>query len=215
MKLDWRLLLMKLTEIIDKYNMNGFKGNYDIQGRHLGGWGTDKDAEHSYCDYYEEVLEPFIDKDVEVLELGTNYGCSAILWYEHLPKSNLVLLDIAETINPKCWDIMDKDRFVYANCDAYDKSSAEQVSKLRPDGFDIIFEDGPHTLESQVDTLKYYSDQLKVGGKIFIEDVQEFEHFEVLENVVNELDGDYETKKIDLRGNKNRYDDLIFEVTKK
>ena len=36
---------MKLTEIIDKYNMNGFKGNYDIQGRHLGGWGTDKDAE--------------------------------------------------------------------------------------------------------------------------------------------------------------------------
>ena len=49
---------MKLTEIIKKYDMNGFKGNYDSQGQHLGGWGTDKDAEHSYCEYYEEVLKP-------------------------------------------------------------------------------------------------------------------------------------------------------------
>ena len=27
----------QLVEIIEKYNMNGFKGNYDSQGQHLGG----------------------------------------------------------------------------------------------------------------------------------------------------------------------------------
>ena len=205
----------QLIEIIKKYDMNGFKGNYSAQGEHLGGWGTDKDAEHSYCEYYEQVLKPFVKKKVNILELGANYGCSGILWYEFLPKSKLVMLDIAETMNPKCWEIMDNDRFIYANCDAYVEENSEEVKKLQPKGFDIIFEDGPHTVESQVATLELYLEQLKVGGKMFIEDVQDPNHFDILEKVVEEIDGEYETEQIDLRENKDRYDDLIFVVTKK
>ena len=206
---------MKLTEIIKKYDMNGFKGNYGPQGQHLGGWGTDKDAEHSYCEYYEEVLKPFIKKKVNILELGANYGCSGILWHDYLPNSKLVMLDIEETINPKCWDIMDENRFTYANCDAYVKESSDEVKKLQPEGFDLIFEDGPHTVDSQVATLELYLEQLNIGGKMFIEDVQDPNHFDTLEKVVEEMDGEYETEQIDLRENKDRYDDLIFVVTKK
>ena len=128
----------QLIEIIKKYDMNGFKGNYSAQGQHLGGWGTDKDAEHSYCEYYEEVLKPFVKKTVNVLELGANYGCSGILWHDYLPKSKLFMLDIEETINPKCWEVMDEDRFTYANCDAYVKESSDEVKKLQPEGFDLI-----------------------------------------------------------------------------
>ena len=92
----------QLIEIIKKYDMNGFKGNYSAQGQHLGGWGTDKDSQHSYCDYYESVLKPFINKEINVLELGVYYGCSSILWHDYLPKSKLVMLDIEDNINPKC-----------------------------------------------------------------------------------------------------------------
>ena len=69
----------QLVEIIEKYDMNGFKGRYDSSGRHLGGWGTDKNDWHGYCDYYVEELTKFKERDVSLLELGTNYGCSAIL----------------------------------------------------------------------------------------------------------------------------------------
>ena len=205
----------QLVEIIKKYNMNGFEGNYSAQGQHLGGWGTDKDAEHSYCEYYEEVLNPFIEKNINILELGANYGCSGILWHDYLPNSKLVMLDIEETINPKCWDIMDENRFTYANCDAYVKESSDEVKKLQPEGFDLIFEDGPHTVDSQVATLELYLEQLNIGGKMFIEDVQDPNHFDILEKIVEEMGGEYETEQIDLRENKDRYDDLIFVVTKK
>jgi hypothetical protein len=125
------------------------------------------------------------------------------------------MLDIEETINPKCWEVMDEDRFTYANCDAYVKESSDEVKKLQPEGFDLIFEDGPHTVDSQVATLELYLEQLNIGGKMFIEDVQDPNHFDILEKVVEEMDGEYETEQIDLRENKDRYDDLIFVVTKK
>lgn len=208
-----------LVEIIEKYNMNGLNGRYDAQGRHLGGWGTDKNDWHSYCDYYEEKLTPYQDKELSVLEVGTNYGCSAIMWHDFLPKSQLLLLDIQETINPKAWEIMDESRFTYANCDAYLDESASEVKKLVPNGFDIIFEDGPHTLESQLRFLDLYLPMLREGGTIFIEDIQEYEHFDLLLDKLQSLtkdDGEFEYLHtfVDLRENKNRYDDLIFEIKK-
>tara|TARA_Y100001935_G_scaffold191497_1_gene159699 strand:- start:3468 stop:4097 length:630 start_codon:yes stop_codon:yes gene_type:complete len=204
----------QLVEIIEKYNMNGFNGRYDSQGRHLGGWGTDKDTEHGYCDFYVENLEKYKDKDVSVLELGTNYGCSAILWHDYLTKSRLLLLDIQETMNPKCWEIMDNKRFMYANCDAYDEDTPAEVKKVRPEGFDIIFDDGPHTLESQELCIEYYLPMLKEGGTLFIEDVQRVEDFEALDKKLEEVGGDrYVGRGVDLRHLKNRYDDLIFAIT--
>ena len=204
----------QLVEIIEKYNMNGFKGNYDAQGQHLGGWGTDKNDWHGYCDYYEKTLSEYKEKEVFVLELGTNYGCSAIMWYDFLPKSQLLLLDIEETINPKCWDIMDANRFIYANCDAYDEETPSEVKTLIPNGFDIIFDDGPHTIESQKKCIEYYIPMLNNNGIMFIEDVQKIEDFDDLEEQFNEvtetLEGKYSFEKIDLRYVKDRYDDLIF-----
>jgi predicted RNA-binding protein len=124
-------------------------------------------------------------------------------------------MDIEEYLSAKCWDIFDKDRFIYVNCDAYTTTNGEKVKELKPNGFDIIFEDGPHTLQSQIATLEIYLKQLKTGGKLFMEDIQSVDDFDKLEEVVKEMDGKYETERIDLRENKNRYDDLIFVVGKK
>ena len=206
----------QLVEIIEKYKMNGFEGRYSNRGEHLGGWGTDKNDCHGYCDYYEKSLSQYKDKEVSLLELGTNYGCSAIIWHDFLSKSKLLLLDIAETINPKCWDIMDTDRFIYANCDAYDPKTPAEVMKVKPEGFDIIFDDGPHTLKSQKECIELYLSMLNKDGAMFIEDVQEVGWFGDLEETFNEvketLDGEYTCENVDLRHVKDRYDDLIFVV---
>ncbi len=206
----------QLVEIIEKYDMNGFKGRYDSSGRHLGGWGTDKNDWHGYCDYYVEALTEFKDKEVSLLELGTNYGCSAILWHDFLPKSKMLLLDIQETMNPKCWDIMDNDRFTYANCDAYDEETPSEVENLFPDGFDIIFDDGPHTVKSQKECIEYYLPMLNNNGTMFIEDVQSVDDFDELQKSFDEvketLEGNYSCERVDLRYVKDRYDDLIFVI---
>ena len=168
----------ELVEIIEKYNMNGFQGSYSPSGKHLGGWGTDKNDWHGYCDYYVEALTRFKDREVSVLEIGTNYGCSAILWHDFLPKSKMLLLDIQETMNAKCWEIMDNDRFTYANCDAYDEDTPEEVRGVVPGGFDIIFDDGPHTVKSQKECIEYYLPMLNINGTMFIEDIQSVDDFD-------------------------------------
>ena len=206
----------ELVNIIKKYDMNGFRGKYDNYGKHLGGWGTDKDESHSYCDYYESMLNSYRESDVSVLEIGTNYGCSAILWHDFLPKSKMLLLDIQETMNPKCWDIMDNDRFTYANCDAYDEETPSEVVDLFPDGFDIIFDDGPHTMKSQKKCIKHYLPMLNKNGVMFIEDVQSVDDFDELQKFFDEtkktLEGNYSCERVDLRYVKDRYDDLIFVI---
>jgi len=214
----------QLVEIIEKYDMDGFKGRYDSSGKHriahtnqhLGAWGTDKNDWHGYCDYYLEELTKFKDKEVSLLELGTCYGCSAILWHEFLPKSKLLLLDIQETMNPDCWEIMDKDRFTYVLCDAYVDETISEVKTLFPDGFDIIVDDGPHSLKSQKECIEYYLPMLNKNGSMFIEDVQKESYFDELQKSFDEvketLEGNYTCERIDLRHIKGRYDDLIFTI---
>ena len=208
----------QLVEIIEKYKMNGFDEKWDSMGRSLGGWGTDKNDWHGYCDYYEEQLLPYQDREVNVLEIGSCFGCSAIMWHDFLPKSKILMLDIFDKLSPKCWDIMDNDRFTYANCDAYDTETIPEVKNLFPDGFDIIFDDGPHTLQSQKECLDYYLPLLKTGGSLFIEDVQSYEELEKLQEhfdgMVKTCDGEYSSELVDLRYVKDRYDDLIFAVKK-
>jgi len=205
----------QLVEIIEKYKMNGFDEKWDSMGRSLGGWGTDKNDWHGYCDYYEEQLTPYKDKEVNVLEIGSCFGCSAIMWHDFLPKSKILMLDIFDKLSSKCWDIMDNDRFTYANCDAYDEDTIPEVKNLF-DGFDVIFDDGPHTLESQKLCIDYYLPMLNVDGSMFIEDVQKYEELEELkehfDNIVKSYDGEYTCEIVDLRYVKDRYDDLIFAI---
>ena len=91
-----------------------------------------------------------------------------------------------------------------------------EVKNVFPDGFDIIFDDGPHTLESQKKCIEYYLPLLKGGGTMFIEDVQKVEDFEDLKECFDEveetLEGKYTYDEVDLRYVKNRYDDLIFAI---
>ena len=77
--------------------------------------------------------------------------------------------------------------------------------------FDIMIDDGPHTLESMIFFIKNYLPMLKDDGILIIEDVSSIDWIDKLTNVVpNEL------KKFigvyDLRTNKDRFDDILFVI---
>ena len=97
--------------------------------------------------------------------------------------------------------------------DAYDKNFSDTFDK-----FDIIIDDGPHTLDSQLKSIELYLPKLKKDGIFIIEDVQNFKFFDTLtdkykivcDSIDNEIE--YVVEYIDLRDKKGRWDDLLFLV---
>jgi cephalosporin hydroxylase len=199
---------MTLREIIAHYDING----------HEKDGGTDKDTFHSYIELYERLLAPFVDKAITLVEIGIQYGGSMLLWQDYLPKAQFVFVDNVNSIHPKILDHVDSDRTSILFQDAYNDIGVEDVDHLAKSGasggIDFIIDDGPHTLQSQIDFLRLYLPLLNEGGIALIEDVQDVQWFASLEAEVEKLGSEFAFERVDLRGVKGRYDDLVFVVQK-
>ena len=197
---------MTLREIIAKYDING----------HEKDGGTDKDTFHSYIELYEQLLAPFVDKAITLVEIGIQYGGSMLLWQDYLPKAEFIFVDNVNSIHPKVLDRLDPDRTCILFEDAYDDAWAEYVGYLAETGpsggIDFIIDDGPHTLQSQIDFLRLYLPLLTKGGIALIEDVQDVQWFASLEAEAEKAGSEFTFERVDLRHVKGRYDDLVFVV---
>lgn len=60
------------------------------------------------------------------------------------------------------------NRLTFIKADAYLESTLSQI----PNELDVIIDDGPHTLRSQVYFLSNYINNLKESGMMFVEDIQ-------------------------------------------
>jgi hypothetical protein len=127
--------------------------------------------------------------------------------------SKIIMLDIQDQVHPHIWSNMNKDRYDYHIMDAFNKTSVSYLKTKYPDGFDIIIEDGPHTLQSQIFAVQNYVELLKDGGILIIEDVQNFDHIKIIMDSIGET---FHTSMefVDLRHVKNRYDDLLIVIKK-
>jgi hypothetical protein len=168
---------------------------------------TDKHTAHSYIQhFYGEFFKPYRDKELNVLEIGTREGDSLRLWEHAFPKSNIYGID--NNKSKKFKDVL-SERIIVTFGDAY----TEEVVDSLP-SFDIIIDDGPHTIESQIKCLEFYLPKLNDSGVILIEDIQKYEYIETLEEKYKELGGDIEVEFYDLRNIKGRYDDIIIVFRK-
>ena len=192
-----------ILEILESHNVHGF----DKHG------GTDKGTIHSYIGAYENMLSSYRDKEVSILEVGIQYGGSSLLWHDYLPKSRIAMVDIWDQVNPVIFSKMDKSRYNFYVADAYSNDTMLKLQAEWSEGFDIAIDDGPHTLESQILFIKNYLPQVREGGILIIEDIQDFSHMSILtENTPDEYKESIEI--IDLRRIKQRYDDLMFVIRK-
>ena len=87
--------------------------------------------------------------------------------------------------------------------DAY---TIETVNEFKNIEFDIIIDDGPHTKESMIFFAENYSSLLKKDGIMIIEDIQSIDWYPEIQN---SFPKHFEVKLVDLRYNKNRYDDIL------
>lgn len=197
---------MTLREIIAHYDING----------HEKDGGTDKDTYHSYIELYEQLLAPFVDKAITLVEIGIQYGGSMLLWQDYLPKAHFVFVDNVDSIHPKILEHVDQERVAILFEDGYDYRGADHVCSLAESGpsggIDFIIDDGPHTLQSQIDFLQLYLPWLNKGGIALIEDVQDVQWFASLEAEAEKAGSKFTFERVDLRHVKGRYDDLVFVV---
>lgn len=198
----WEQPSKVLVDILEEYGVSGF----DVPG------GTDKNTIHNYTGIYEHLLSPYVKKKGQLLEIGVQHGGSSLLWQTYLPKFKLCLVDIADIVNPWIWHCMDQNpnEYVFYESNAYHRNF---VAGLQQEwgGFDVIIDDGPHTLESQIFAVNHYLPLLNEGGVFAIEDIQSIDHIKDLSDAVPEelKDG---IEVYDVRETKGRYDDLIFVV---
>lgn len=169
---------------------------------------TDKNTAHTYIDLYETLLGSRKQTAKAVLEVGIYRGGSIKLWNDYFPNATIYAVDIMP--RKDVWSELNKPRIqLYCETDAYSQDFINKLGEVR---FDMVLDDGPHSLASQVAFIKLYLPLLAENGILIIEDVQSMNWIERLKEAVPE-DKRHRINVYDLRAKKGRYDDIVFTVT--
>lgn len=179
---------------------------------------TDKNTFHSYLSVYEQLFHSKRNTATDVLEIGIGpsfpkNGGSIKMWSNYFTQATIHAFDILpiEQINT---DIVGHPRIhLYPSSDAYDIYGHLELFHATNMLFDIIIDDGPHTLQSMILFLKHYSKRMKDDGILVIEDVQDISWIDVLRNHTPHRLRPF-IEVYDLRDVKGRYDDMLFVIRK-
>lgn len=193
----------RLVKVIEEYGLNRID--------YTSMWGTDKNNPHTYCDFYEDLFEQYLNKEINILEIGSEFGCSAVLFNKYLPKANIVSVDINPSIVNSKSKNMVNSKVSFHTLNAFTSEGINFCRSLHPDGYDIIIDDGPHTLESQIFSAQHYTHLLKQNGSMVIEDIPEIFWTNIISGYIPK---EFKYKSIILNELKYRYDDIIMHIRK-
>lgn len=179
---------------------------------------TDKNTSHSYLPLYQQLLQNKKNTATNILEVGIGdfgekNGGSIKLWADYFTNATIYALDILP-INRVMDELLNNSRVIlYTSTNAYDDNFFINNFLNKNIKCDFMLDDGPHTLESMKQFIKLYSQIMTNDGILIIEDVQSWDWIDILKNEVPEHLKQF-IKVYDLRGNKNRYDDIVFTIDK-
>jgi len=190
----------KLVEIIKESNID----NFWVPG------GTDKNSEHSYCDYYEEIFTPYVDKECNILEIGSWQGGFTYVMSKFLPKAKFTTIDIQDKFYEHHRNSIGSDRITnHKLVDAYDFNTLNLVKDCQ---FDFILEDGTHLLHDNLFVFYNYFKLIKPNGSLVIEDMDEPHLIKLLKHIDQTK---YNCRVLDVRHVKQRGDDILIEIKHK
>ena len=169
---------------------------------------TDKNTVHSYLPLYDLLLKNKKNTCKNIIEIGVGQGGSIKLWHDYFPNATIYGCDIESLM---CHQIEYNNRIkLFPSTNAYDPLFINQIKDIQ---FDIALDDGKKTLDSMIQFINMYLPLIKEDGILIIEDVQDISWLDVLSSVVPK-ESKNNIKTYDLRGIKNRYDDIVFVIDK-
>lgn len=136
---------------------------------------------HNYNPLYERYFDPVREKVKRVLEIGIEAGTSLRMWADYFPNAEIYGFDI----DPACKEHEDDRIHVVIG----DQTSNDDLATL-PDGFDIVIDDGLHSVASQISSFEYlFKNKMEDRGIYVVEDVigagKVFDYFNRLSHLVN------------------------------
>ncbi|KAK6859901.1 hypothetical protein PG995_003537 [Apiospora arundinis] len=138
--------------------------------------GTDKVTTHQYWLMYDKYFPAIRNKKLKMLEIGLgcdmNYGPgkSYYTWLEYFPNVDLYYMEYDGACAEK-WAAETTGATIYSG-DQADKAFLQKFIDETGGDFDIIIDDGGHTMNQQQVSLEVLWKIVKPGGMYFVEDLQ-------------------------------------------
>jgi cephalosporin hydroxylase len=179
---------------------------------------TDKNTTHSYIDLYQTLFESKKESATHILEIGIGPGIrenggSIIMWAEYFTNAQIHAADIIP-IDHVRKELIDHPRIhLHTSNNAYNMNFFVNTFLNKGLKFDMLLDDGPHTLESMIDFVTMYSQLLKDDGILVVEDVQNIKWLDALRGVTPDALKPF-VHVYDRREVKGRYDDIVFTINK-
>jgi hypothetical protein len=169
---------------------------------------SDKGTTHDYVNgYYSNEFTSKRNDKLKILEIGVHEGRSIKLLREWFVNSEINGIDpfgnnLSDNISH---EIRKMGNINIIEDDAY---TQRVLDMFEDNSIDYLIDDGPHTLDSQLFAIEHWFKKVKIGGTMIIEDIQKFDKDkEKMDTLCLQLGLNYQI--IDLRSNKNRYDDIL------
>lgn len=175
--------------------------------------GTDKLWPHNYINgFYEKEFYRFKKLKCRILEIGFRHGASLHLWANYFSNAEIIGIDDGSDIsvnkeNPVNVEWLNDKKISLKYGNAYSYNFSKTVTSK----FDIIIDDGPHTLESQYRFLNLYLKKLNVNGVAIIEDLQKYGGIVIL-LLILKTPLKYHVEFYDFRKKTKLGDDILYVV---
>lgn len=119
-----------------------------------------------YFDIYHRHFAPYRGRPVTVVEFGVFHGGSLQMWKEYFgPEARIVGVDI----NPECESLAEERVEIHIG----DQEDRDFLRSLREKigAYDVVIDDGGHTMRQQIVTFEEMYDGLVDGGVFLVEDL--------------------------------------------
>jgi hypothetical protein len=146
-------------------------------------YGTDKmESDHNYVSFYEEIFENKRNEKLKILEIGIYRpslpeqqrkenegrrlpGASLRTWNEYLPNSEIYGIDLHD------FSDIENDKIKTFICNQESKEELNNLIEKIGSDFDVIIDDGGHTMKQHQVTISVLFKHLKPNGIYVIEDL--------------------------------------------
>ncbi len=135
----------------------------DVVKNHTG--NSIKKWEH-YFEIYQKYFENYINKSVNIMEIGVLHGGSLQVWKKYFGKNaNIYGIDI----NPECKNLEEENITIQIG-DQSDIDFLKRIKQQTPK-MDIIIDDGGHMMNQQINTFIELFPHIKEQGYYVCEDL--------------------------------------------
>jgi hypothetical protein len=146
---------------------------YENKVKHIGG---DRMLHHRYAKYYAKYLKPFIGSDsLTVIEVGILQGTGLAIWCELFPKASVIGFDIDLSYYRENLEKIERlgafknNRPIVHEFDQF-KNNTKLVQEIAGNSVNICIDDGHHSIESIIQTIKSFAPMLSKRFVYFVED---------------------------------------------